>query len=274
MDNPNNTELVSKIKARLFSLGQVVGFLAVIYLAGETMSVFKEYKYIGSGVQPVSVISVSGKGEVFAVPDLATVTFSATKSAKTMELAQKDVTTRINAATDFVKSSGVAEKDIKTTNYSAYPKYEYQRSTEEACIYGNCPSKQVLVGYEVSETVSVKVRKTDDTGKIIAGLGKLSVSDISGPNFSIDDEDAVKAEARKKAIEDAKGKADILAKDLGVTLVRVISFSENSGGYPVYYAKTAGFGMGGSVAEDSVAPQISKGENKITVDVSISYEIK
>lgn len=191
-----------------------------------------------------------------------------------MDIAQKDVTSRVSATIDFLKKSGIEEKDIKTTNYNAYPKYEYQRASAEICASGNCqPGKQVLVGYEVSETVSVKIRNTDDTGKIVAGLGKLSVSDISGPNFAIDDEDALKAEARKKAIDDAKTKADILAKELGVKLVRVVSFNENNGGYPIYYAKAA-MGMGGAMETDAVAPRIEKGENKISVDVNISYEIR
>lgn len=274
MDNTNEIEMMKKIKTRLFSIGQIAGVLVVVYLMGQTMSVFKEYKYIGAGVQPGSVISVSGNGEVFAVPDIATITFSATKEAKTMDVAQKDVTTRISAAVDFLKKSGVQDKDIKTTNYNAYPKYEYQRPSAEMCAAGNCqPGKQVLVGYEVSETISVKIRNTDDTGKIVEGLGKLSVSDISGPNFSIDDEDALKAEARKEAIDDAKTKADILAKELGVKLVRVVSFNENNGGYPIYYAKAA-MGMGGAMESDAVAPRIEKGENKISVDVNITYEIR
>jgi len=272
MDNSNNEVLV-KEKVKLFGVVQIVGFLVAIYLATQIVSVLKEYKYIGTGVQAGSTIFVSGNGEVFAVPDIATVTFSATKEAKTMELAQKDVTDRVNSSIDFLKKSGVLEKDIKTTNYNAYPKYEYQRDTEQ-CASGYCPpGKQTLVGYEVSETVSIKIRNTDDAGKIIAGLGKLKVSDISGPNFEIDDEDALKAEARKKAIDDAKAKADILADELDVKLVRVVSFSESNGNYPIYFSKTA-VGMGGDASEASPAPQIAKGENKINVNVSISYEIK
>ncbi len=272
MDNSNN-EILVKEKVKLFGVVQLVGFLLAIYLVTQIVSVLKEYKYIGTGVQAGSTIFVSGEGEVFAVPDIATVTFSATKDAKTMELAQKDVTDRMNSAIDFLKTSGVMEKDIKTTNYNAYPKYEYQREVEQ-CASGYCPpGRQTLIGYEVSETISVKIRNTDDAGKIIAGLGKLKVSDISGPNFAIDDEDTLKAEARKKAIDDAKAKADILAKELGVKLVRVVSFSESNGNYPMYFSKSA-MGMGGDASEASVAPQIAKGENKINVNVSISYEIK
>src|SRR3989338_6144941 len=91
------------------------------------------------------------------------------------------------------------------------------------------PGKSVISGYEASESITVKVRNTDDVGTIMQGLGTIGVSNLSGPNFSIDDEDALKAEARKKAIDDAREKAKILAKDLGVRLGRISSFSEGGG---------------------------------------------
>ena len=70
------------------------------------------------------------------------------------------------------------------------------------------------------------------------GLGTTGVSDLSGPNFAIDKEDALKAEARKKAIDDAKKKAEVLAKDLGVSLGKITSFNE-SGNYPIMYEKNS-----------------------------------
>ena len=94
---------------------------------------------------------------------------------------------------------------------------------------------------------------------------------MSGPNFTIDDEEAFKREARKEAIEDAKEKARILADDLGVDLGRIASFSESGNYYPVY-------GMGEAYKTlDSVtssAPAIlPAGENTISADVTITYEI-
>ena len=74
------------------------------------------------------------------------------------------------------------------------------------------PGKNVITGYTASESITVKVRNTDDVGKIMQGLGALGVSDLSGPNFSIDNEDSLKAEARKKAIDDAKSKAKVFSQ--------------------------------------------------------------
>jgi len=249
----------------------LVLIISVVYLSALAANTIKEFKYIGAGVPATNTIFVAGEGEVFAVPDIAEISFSARVEKKTVAEAQKEVTSKMNAAIDFVEKSGVAKKDIKTTGYNAYPRYEY---SEVVCLSLDCPKpgQRILAGYEVTHTILVKVRDTEKAGDILDGLGKLKVDDLSGPNFSIDDDDKLKAEARKKAIADAKEKAEILARDLGVKLVRVVSFSE-SGDYPIYYGKAVGFGMGGD-AESAPTPSIPKGENKITSNVSITYEIR
>jgi uncharacterized protein YggE len=96
---------------------------------------------------------------------------------------------------------------------------------------------------------------------------------VSGLTFTIDDESALQREARKKAIDDAKTKAQQLAKDLGVSLSRIVSFSENNGSpMPMYYRADA-MAMGGAMEAKS-APSVPTGQNKISSDVSITYEIK
>ncbi len=263
---------IDRKKRKFLGLTGILLIVGIIFLFAQAMSVVKQYGYIGAGVPATNTISVSGEGEVFAVPDIAEISFSAHAEKKTIVEAQKEVTVVMNAALDFVKKFGVAEKDIKTTGYNAYPKYSYENGGAEPMIYPPRPGKQVLVGYEVTHTVTVKIRDTDKVGAILDGLGKLKVTDISGPNFSIDDDNTLKDEARKKAIDDAKTKAKKLAGDLGVRLVRVVGFSE-SGNYPIYYSKAMGMS---DTAESSgePAPDIPKGENKITSNVTVTYEIR
>ncbi len=227
--------------------------------------------------EPEHTISFTGHGEVNAVPDIATVYFTINKDAKTVKEAQQLVAEVEKKTLDFIKQSGVEEKDIKATDASFSPKYEYKYDsvrTMMPCTPYNCPpqpGKSVIVGYTASESITVKIRNTDDAGKIIEGLGALGVTNLSGPNFAIDKEDELKAEARRKAIADAKTKAKSLAKDLGVGLGDIVSFSE-SGNYMPYYGKMM---MGAS--EDSAATpapaQLPKGENTISSDVTITYEI-
>jgi uncharacterized protein len=256
---------------------QFVAIMLGLFLIVLTVNGLKENQYIGSGVAPTNTISVSGTGDAFAVPDVATFSFGADATAKTVADAQNQVTTIINAALAKIKAAGVADKDIQTVDYSANPKYEYNQVVcpAIATVGGSpviCPpSKQVLVGYEVNETISVKVRQIDTAGTILGEIGGTGVTNVSGISLTVDDPTAVQNEARTKAIADAKSKAAELAKELGVSLVRVVNFSENSGGYPQPMFRQADVAM--SSANVST-PQIPVGQNKVTSNVTITYEIR
>ncbi len=255
----------------------LLAFLVVLslFFAVKFLSEIKSYSMMGSG--GANTITLSGHGEVQAVPDIANVYFTIRKEAKTVKEAQDAVAVVEKSSLDFLKTNGVAEKDIQASNASFNPKYEYKYDTKimMPCSQFGCPpnpGRDVITGYEAYESITVKVRNTDDVGKIMQGLGTIGVSELSGPNFTIDNEDALQAEARKKAIDDAKAKAKILAKDLGVRLGKVASFSE-SGYYPtpMYFAKDAAMN---EAAGASAPAEIPKGENTISADVTITYEIR
>lgn len=245
----------------------VLVLLAVFLLAKS----INEFSHFGerSAMTIQDMITVSGKGEAFAVPDIALFSFSVIEEGKDVAEANNKSSTKNNAIMKYLKGAGIAEKDLKTEGYNANPKYDY---SQIVCIKYPCPSQTPkLVGYEVSQTVSVKVRNTDKAGEILSGVGALGVTNISGLTFTIDDEEAIRAEARSKAIADAKSKAEKLSKDLGVKIVGVSSFYEDAGGVisPMYAMESKA--VGGGV---SVAPDIAKGENKITVNVNVTYRIK
>ena len=246
----------------------LVGLLSLFVLS-KTVTELKGYRFIGGGVPISNTISVNGEGEVFAVPDIATFMVSVDELKATVAEAQEVATGKINKVISYLKAQGVEERDLKTVNYSVYPEYEYQN---QVCTqYGCPPGKQILKGYRVNQTLSVKVRNTKKAGELLTGVGEFGVTNVSGLDFTIDDEDALQQEARKKAISDAKEKAASLAKDLDVTLVRIVSFSESGQQpYPIFYGKAEGLGMGG----DRIAPEVPVGENKIVSNVSITYEIR
>ena len=248
-----------------------LGVLALFLLVA-TIKVLKEYRFVGSGVTATNTISVSGNGEVFAVPDIATFSVTVQEEAKEVKPAQDEATKKSNDIIAYLKSEGIDEKDIQTTDYSVYPQYDYMQS---ACREGYCPGgKQVLRGYQVSMTLTVKVRDTEKAGELLSGAGSRGVSQVSGLSFTIDDEDALQAEAREKAIEEAGGKAEELADQLGVSIVRVVGFSEDGSYPPMPYA----YGRGGDVMmameSKAAAPEIPTGQNKIISNVNISYEIR
>lgn len=256
----------------------VLMIVVSLYFVTKTISEIKSYRFIGGGTTATNTISFDGKGEIFAAPDLATISFTIRETAKEVKDAQTKVTTKESAVLSFLEKSGIEKKDIKTENYSSYPKYEWRESVcprpkEISSAPYYCPSgKQVLTGYEVSENITVKVRDLAKAGDVLKGIGDVGVSEMNGPNFSIEKEDSLKAQARKMAIDEAKAKAEVLARDLGVHLVRIVNFSEN-GNYPVpMYAKGMREDMVAGSA--SPAPALPAGENKITSNVTITYEIR
>ncbi len=256
------------------SVAMLVLFLGVQVVAGA-----KGLRYIGGGVNATNAITVSGHGEAFGVPDIATFSFSVVSLKSTVALAQGDATKKINEITKYLKDAGIAEKDIQTSDYSVSPQYEYSRSVCPA-VSSNMgapvycpPGKQILKGYEVRQTTAIKVRDTAKAGDLLSGVGGKGATEVSGLSFTFDNPDQVQNEARDKAIINAKAKAEVLAKSLGVKLVRVISYNENGYPTPMYYGKAMSMGIGGDSIPES-APAISIGQNKVTSDISITYEIR
>lgn len=251
-------------------VGAAVVLLA-IFLGVQVVSGLMGLRYIGAGITPGNTIAVSGYGESYSTPDIATFSYSAVSQKSTVAAAQADATAKANAIASYLKSAGIGAKDIKTSNYSISPQYDYIQS---ACSSGYCPGgRQVLRGYEVRQTTTIKVRDTSKAGDLLAGIGDKGATEVSGLQFTFDDPQQGKVEARGKAIADAKSKADELARQLGVSLVRIVSFTENSGGGSVSmaYKTDAAMGMGSSAA---AAPEISVGQNKVADNVSITYEIR
>lgn len=258
-------------KRRLFNSVLTVVIILAVFLGVKSLNALKENSYIGRGEYPANVISVTGTGEVLAVPDTGSFSFSVVEEGKTVKDAQDKATKKINSVIDAIKSGGVEEKDIKTENYTLYPKYDY--IAQQICTREYCPpTKQVLSGYEVNQSVTVKIRNTEKAGEILTKVGSLSVTNISGLNFIIDDPESVQDEAREKAITDAKEKAKVLSKSLGVRLKKIVNFQEG-GNYPVYYAMGGVEKLSADVASTPV-PQLPVGENKITSNVTITYEVE
>lgn len=217
----------------------------------------------------VASISVSGDGEVTAVPDIATIVFTVRESAKTVPDAQKLTETKIAKGLKELEALGVDKKDTKTFSYSVNPKYE-----TVSCTMYSCPpsvSSPKIIGYEVTQSISVKVRKVEQAGEVFGVLGKANITEMTGPDFTVDDLEKVQADAKAIAIKKAQEKATVLANSLGVSLGSIISFSDdsNNGGYYPMYAKAMSSDM-----VSSQAVSLPQGENVIKSRVTITYTLK
>jgi uncharacterized protein len=209
------------------------------------------------------VITVSGTGEVYATPDIGLIDISVRTEGKEVGTITSDNSTKMNEALSFIKSQGVEDKDIKTTGFNINPVYSWEEKT----------AKRNLTGYEVNQTINVKIRDLTKVGAIISGATEKGANDVSSLSFVVDNDEKIKEEAKNLAIMDAKTKAKNLEKVLGIKMIKIINFSDSS--YTPYSydsSVTSAYKMeaGGGV----VAPTIQTGQNKITSTVTITYAIK
>jgi len=220
----------------------------------------------------VSTIDVEGYAEKMLTPDIASFSFSVTTESKDMSTAQNESAKKVNSIISFFKQEGkVAENDIKTSNYNLYPRYEYRRLDCKDEIY--CDNTRVLMGYVVTQTITVKVRDIDKAGELLAAAGERGATNISGLSFTTDDNEKVKEELILQATADARRKAQNLAKELGVKLGKIVSFHTNGDNIiPFRRENVAVMGLQKS-ADIAVSPEVPVGENKITAQVTISYKI-
>jgi len=215
-------------------------------------------KNAGKAPTDVKTIIIDGTGKVTAIPDIGTVDVGFMTEGKNVQAIQKENVTKMNKLIEAVKKLGIESKDIQTTQYQIYPKYDYTGG------------RSSLAGYTISQSVTIKIRDLDKISEVLAKAGDSGANQVGGLNFTMDDPEDLKVQARGKAILNAKGKAEVLANSLGVKLGRIVGFSEGgSSPYPLYKSDMA-YGVGGG---GEAAPTIEAGSMEITSNVSITYEI-
>ena len=208
--------------------------------------------------------TVEGSGIVYAKADIANIQVGLkTGTKKTAAEATVDSTNKMNNIINEIKKLGIEDKDIKTSDYNLSPVYNYTNT-----------KGQELVGYEVTQTLTLKVRDLTKIGDIIAKTTEQGANQIGNINFTIDDEFALKNAARELAITKAKEKAVLIASQSGMKLGEVKSVVENSNPIvsPMMYSNAK---LEMSASDQAVAsPSIQTGQNEIKVDVSLVYEVK
>ena len=208
--------------------------------------------------------SVVGSGTVYTKADIANIEVGLnTGTKKTAAEATVDSTNKMNAITAELTKLGVADKDMQTSNYTLNPVYNYTNT-----------KGQELVGYEVTQTLTLKIRDLSKIGDIITKTTAQGANQVGNISFTIDDEFALKNQARELAISKAKEKAVLIANQSGMKLGEVKSVMENSDPVvsPIMYtnAKIMSDAVGGGPA----SPSIQTGQNEIKVDVTLTYEVK
>lgn len=253
--------------------------LLSLFLLAKTVNEVKAYPSVGDTALDMSrVITVSGHSEIEAIPDIASFSWTVTENGSTVQAAQDKAAEKSNKAIAYLKENGVDSKDISNQSFSTNEMYDYNTpctvsASDRISPPNQCPK---IIGYTTNQTVTVKLRgvKEGDNkiGELIAGVGQFGVKP-SNPNFTFDDADELKQQARIEAIEKARAQAEEIALALGVKLKGVASFSESYGGYPMAYGMASRDVMMNQ-SKAPVVPEIPNGLQTISADVSVSYSIR
>jgi len=213
----------------------------------------------------------TGEGKVVVVPDIATFGFSVITEGNNTDVAalQNQNTTKVNDIIGQLKELGIDDEDIQTADYSLNPRYQF-------CGAGAvvCPPSQI-VGYSINQSVSVKIRDFSHISQALSIAAQSGATNISRLQFSVDDLEVVKNEARAEAIKAAQAQAKAIAKAGDFKLGKILSI-DDMGGEPPYYAREAAYGLGGDMMVSSIAPLpvVEPGSTEVIVRMMVRYQIK
>lgn len=208
-------------------------------------------------------IDVSGEGSATIAPDMAVISLSVTRMADTAEAALAQNNEAMRKVLDALKAEGIAERDVQTGDFSIFPRYSDPQTKSD----GGAPQPQIT-GYQVTNSLTVRVRDLPKLGGIIDKSVKLGVNQGGQITFTNHDPKAAYEDARRKAVKDAMEKARTLAEAAGVELGPVLSISENSSRpEPMPMMRMA-------MAKEADSVPLAGGENNYTVAVNMRFDIK
>ncbi len=207
------------------------------------------------------LITVSGQGEASAAPDRAEITAGVVTQGASAADALAANSRAMSDVFATLKKAGIPEKSIQTSNFNVSPQYTPYNS--------NSTEPPKIVGYQVSNTVTVKVDDLKKLGPDLDALVSSGANQVNGVSFSIRDTKPLAEEARADAVKDAMAHAQTYAKAAGVELGRVMAISEGGGRspQPVMLAMRA-------APMAAPPPPMAEGEQSVFVNVTMTFEIR
>ena len=204
-------------------------------------------------------LAMSGRGEVRGVPDTVTLSAGVTVQAPTAAAALAEDSTRMQAVIAALKKQGVADRNIQTARFSVAPQYAYANGQ---------PAR--LTGYQATNQVSVHLDDVAKLGAMLDSLVSAGANQESSINFSIANPAPLLAEARTRAVADARARAETYAKAAGVALGPILEISESGAAVPrPIVMREAAMALA-----PPAPPPIEAGEESVSASVSIVWQIQ
>jgi len=204
-------------------------------------------------------LTVTAEGKVARAPDIAEVSGGVVTQAPTAAAAMVANARQMTDVVAAIRRAGVADRDVQTSGLSLQPQYRYENN-----------QPPLLTGYQATNTVSLRIRRLPDTGRLLDALVAAGANQLNGPSFRIDAADAALDEARTAAVRTARARAELYAAAAGLHVRRIVSISE-SGGTPEPRPMMIRAMM---KSADSAETPVAPGEVTLAVNVTIVFELQ
>lgn len=206
-----------------------------------------------------SSVSVTGLGIAKARPDKASIAIGVVSEGKTAKDALDKNTASMSRVIVELKGQKVEPKDIQTTDFSVHPKFQHFKD-------GKPPA---ITGYRVVNSVRIVVRDIKNLGAILDRAVSLGSNQVNGISFSVEDAASMEDDARKKAMANARHKAELYATAGGAKLGKVMIISEDHIANPPRptYARSA-------MRAEAAAVPIAPGQHRVQARVHVTWELK
>jgi len=209
---------------------------------------------------PVSSIRVTGDARVTARPDRVQIDLGVTTRAATSQEAASHNARQVEAVLAAVRNAAGSAAVVKTISYSLNPHYRFHPSGGEPTIEG----------YSAQNVVQVTLDDLARIGSVIDAATGAGANHVQGIQFTLRDQDAVRAEALREAVTRARAQADLLAAALGLKVVRVLTVEETS---PRVVPVRVFAGVPRAAAAEAAPTPVEAGTLDVTADVTLSVEV-
>jgi len=206
-------------------------------------------------------ITVEGLGEVARTPDMATLSAGVVTDAPTAAEALAKNNAAMQQLLALAKELGIEDRDVQTANLSVTPQYPPYNAQ-------GAQGRPQIVGYQVSNQVSLRVRDLARLGQVLDGLVQRGANQLYGVTFTLADPNPAAAEARDAAVADARAKAERLARAAGVTLGPVLSIADGGARLPQPMP------MARAVMAEAASVPVATGELTLREQLRVTFELQ
>lgn len=243
-----------------------LGIVGVIILLIASC-LFLPWEHINWGkisILPAATITVTGEAKADEMPQIANFSASVSVFNEVKQTAVNEVNSKMDQLIKDLKTFGIDPKDIQTQQVSVYE----INNEAEIMMYPSRPRVQSK-GWQASNSVTIILRNIDKASGLTDLLQSSGVTNVSGPNFSLDDTVLIQTDLLAKAIANARGKAEKAAKAGGRKLGKMITVSE---GYS--YNPRPMYALGGAKMDTAVSAPVEPGTERLSQTATVVFELK